>query len=62
MDSEYEQKIRASVNRHKIREEDTGEQCPYCGGKVLSGNGVIIYCEEGWYNTESDCDYVIASG
>jgi hypothetical protein len=58
-----EYKERRAKNRGKgVREKLLDEVCPDCGGKMFSGNGVIVYCEEAYYNPLSKCQNILASG
>jgi len=45
-----------------VREKLLNEACPDCGGRMFSGNDVIVYCEEAWYNPNSNCQNILASG
>jgi len=65
MDSEikaYKKRRRVARKNHHLDEKPLNEICPDCGGEMFAGNGVIVYCEEAWYNPSSKCTNILASG
>lgn len=58
----HKQRRKENRKNHHVTEKLLDEVCPDCGGKMFSGNGVIVYCEQAYYNPLSNCQNILASG